>query len=251
MQLQEACRLGDTKIVAQLLIEKKADINGQDQLGNTALHNAFYFKKPEIIEQLIEYPQIKVNIQNCMRMSPLHYSVIFSYEVTLLRRLLELKAEVNLQDEEGRTPSHLALMYNKQAIWTLLESRRVDIYVKDNTGKSLLQYTHAANDKYLIQEIKFKAGPSKADALSILLGTKQLKSSVYQFRQSELYDKQLWRVIFNYAGVPKTPSLPKDNGFTMAYLLSKLGAFLNPFKSNAMKKEENNKNQDGIVSKIP
>lgn len=221
--LHEACSRGDAEEVARLL-ERRADINSQEpRRGNTPLHVAICFRKSAVIERLIKHPQINLNIQNTSAgMSVLHYSVLYFPDPSLLKKLLDLKAEVNLQDNEWRTSCHFALfVYNTSLFSLLLDSRQVDVYVQDKTGMNLVQLAqHTLGEKderYLISDIKYKAGPSKAAAVSMLLGTKQPPSSVYLFKQNDLYDKQLWRIIFDFAGIPRTKQRTKETHDTWTW----------------------------------
>ena len=98
LALLEACKCGDLETVRSILNNSKADINQSDHLLWTGLHEA--------------------SIHNCQ----------FS-EIT--KCLLENGAYVNLQDENGDTPLHGAVLFHAIENVKLLLEYKADITIKN------------------------------------------------------------------------------------------------------------------------
>ena len=104
-----AMMMGDTKMFSYLLQYGKVDMNGADELGNTALIYASTHK---------DY-------------------------LNGLRQLLMQGADVNKQNNKGQTPLMVAVQtQNKTAFQLLLQTERVDIAKKDVNGLTVVDYVN-------------------------------------------------------------------------------------------------------------
>ena len=103
--------------VAELLLDRGADVNAKNDLGQTPLYHA----DSEVAELLLDHGA-DVNAKNDFGQTPLHYAD--SEEAELL---LDRGADVNAKDDIGQTPLHrvVEILYvEKQVIqnddtWTL------------------------------------------------------------------------------------------------------------------------------------
>ena len=121
--LTSACKHGDLEIVQYLVLTCHANINLQDCDGNTALMNACLLVNTAVSEYLLrEVNEIDVNITNNYDDTALHYAVWRNKELdTKLdaacangdaaevdRLVLVCEYKINVQDNHGYTPLHLA-----------------------------------------------------------------------------------------------------------------------------------------------
>ena len=95
--LNWAAKNGQVNIAA-LLIEKGADVNVSDHLGNTPLHLGI--KYPAIMELLLQN-DAKVNAKNAFGNTPLHLSIRYK---TVVELLIENGADVNAKNVFNKTP---------------------------------------------------------------------------------------------------------------------------------------------------
>ncbi|KAJ8391559.1 hypothetical protein AAFF_G00088810 [Aldrovandia affinis] len=76
--------------------------------GDTILHLAIIHEEEEFSRQLIElFPKEVLDIQNNLYQTPLHLATYLDLP-ELVGRLLQNQASLDLQDQEGNTPLHLA-----------------------------------------------------------------------------------------------------------------------------------------------
>lgn len=81
----------------------------QDEDGDTPLHLAVIHAQHQAIDVIVSVApcQESLNIFNDLRQTPLHLAVI-TKQPTVVRRLLEAGANVDLRDRNGKTALHLA-----------------------------------------------------------------------------------------------------------------------------------------------
>ncbi len=127
------------------------DINSTDEYGRNALHEALYSYRSNTLDivKFLVGNGIDINKKNSYGVAPLHIAsrdlhmgygsvrvVVYGYEVGEL--LLSNSACINIQDNEGKTPLHLAILnHNICAVPRLLE-RDADLYIDDNDGNNPL-----------------------------------------------------------------------------------------------------------------
>ncbi|KAG5846347.1 hypothetical protein ANANG_G00113970 [Anguilla anguilla] len=76
--------------------------------GDTILHLAIIHEEEDFAHQLIElFPKDILDIQNNLYQTPLHLATYLN-SPSVVRRLVEREASLELQDQEGNTPLHLA-----------------------------------------------------------------------------------------------------------------------------------------------
>jgi ankyrin repeat protein len=107
--------IGGHKEIAELLIEKSADVNVKDGDGGTPLHHA---TNKEIAELLID-KVADVNAKNWEGLTPLHYAA-FTGRKEIAELLIAAGADVNVKDDNGNTPLDWAIGYKQTEIAALL-----------------------------------------------------------------------------------------------------------------------------------
>jgi ankyrin repeat protein len=104
-------------IVAQLLLERGADVNVPDDDNQTPLHLACYFGRVKVVQVLIN-AGANVDMKNDQGQSPLHVVSGGAYDsqedgISVARLLVKHGADVNAQDNNHATPSYFASHYGR------------------------------------------------------------------------------------------------------------------------------------------
>ena len=182
-------------VVASLL-ERKADINIVNSLGQTPLHVAVQREDGNMVALLLKNGadtqivnglghiplQVAINsrckLTVCLLLehnrdisfrdrigrTPLHWAVERGDD-GMVSLLLEKNADVNAVDAMRRTPLHLAARYNYEDIAMLLLERGADTFFHDEIGKTPLYWAHCQHEdgviKQLIREQRRAAGLMK------------------------------------------------------------------------------------------
>lgn len=119
--LHAAARYGHDDIV-RMLIEKRADVDAQDEEGRAPLHLAVKHNRHDTVELLIK-ERVNVNARNKQGCSPLH----LARRANTAELLIEAGAEVNARDNRKRTPLHHALVPPVGGGW---DSRLIGVLIE-------------------------------------------------------------------------------------------------------------------------
>ena len=142
-----ACKENKTEIV-QLLLKNKADVNIQDDEGDTALIIACENGYKDIVQLLLENKDTDINKQNIDGNTAL---IMACYNKDIVQLLLENKADLNIQNETGNT----ALIYTcnngyKDIVKLLLENK-ADVTIQNILGNTALFYAFEKDHKEIVQ----------------------------------------------------------------------------------------------------
>ncbi len=127
------------------LLEKGADINAVDTLGDTALVNTIYRNKPDIAKVLIDRG-IKTDTVNGRMNTPLHIAVEQG-SLEIVKLLIDKKVTVNAKNNLGQLPLHIAAAKGYGDIVALLLQNGSDVTVKDNTKHTPYYYADYFNNE--------------------------------------------------------------------------------------------------------
>ncbi|XP_077283110.1 uncharacterized protein LOC143909084 [Arctopsyche grandis] len=168
--------------LTKMLLEEGAEINARDNGSQTALHK-MKNASADLIDMLMNSGPDQINIFDVYGKSPLYYLANAKYEIILLiskfgdvklnkeghtffhlavanyeYRVVEniiqkfVKIDLNVRDNGGRTPLHLAAARGRVGIVALLVKKGADISAKDKCGNMPLQ---SAMEQNRIKIVKF------------------------------------------------------------------------------------------------
>jgi len=104
------------------------DVNVANAKGNTALILAAELQNSELVKQICKSQGVKINKQNNLGKSALHYAAGSNKtEVAII--LLEHEASVLVEDKEGYTPVHTACKYGREEVLQLMIKERSEVHV--------------------------------------------------------------------------------------------------------------------------
>ncbi|UKZ83099.1 hypothetical protein TrVFT333_010902 [Trichoderma virens FT-333] len=127
---------GDVELVRLL----KDDINLKDRFGWTCLHLAVIYKHENLCEYIAGDRETDLNMGDNDFRTPLHLAVE-SKSRTVLNVLLEARADVGAKAKDGSTPLHLAV---EQDLIQMLLRKGADINAVDIEGRTPLYRAAAA-----------------------------------------------------------------------------------------------------------
>ena len=113
------------------------DLNNADNDGKTLLHRASEKGFITVVEELIQYAIVKLNVQDKTGKTALHYALENGHWQVVKELLTDSKIDVNVQDKKGKTPLHYA--YNETVVRDLLRNGG-NLTIKDNDGKTPMDY---------------------------------------------------------------------------------------------------------------
>jgi len=128
----------DRADVVQLLLEKGVSLNCRNQDGQTAMDKAAYWGFTEVLQLLVEAGS-KIDIRNNNGETPLHRAAMWGH-VDAVKLLLQAKANANVFKNQRRwTPLHFASKHGKAAVVRALLEGKCDPSMKDSNDRTSLE----------------------------------------------------------------------------------------------------------------
>lgn len=123
--------------VERILLAGGAFVERQDDGGDTPLHRAIACDNREIVRVFLDHNSACVNMRGCDDKTPLHVASRGGYSYSI-RSLLEHGADPNACDAHGRTPLHEAAKRGKVKNVCMLLAAGADINAVDKDGATPL-----------------------------------------------------------------------------------------------------------------
>ncbi|XP_013414475.1 uncharacterized protein LOC106176565 [Lingula anatina] len=151
--LSHAAWEGD-EALTQSLLNNGADINFQDLMGRSALHEAAQQGHMNVVEVLLAAPETSLNLRDWRGSTPLHYACANDKADVVHKLVLQDSINVQLTDVTGRTPFLLALYSKaKEAVKTLIHHAigKINPRKMDKSRRSFLNFLHLLeSDDYIL-----------------------------------------------------------------------------------------------------
>lgn len=133
--------------ITQLILDNRADIESACTCGHLALHGAVFTRRADMVALLLSYRAGINAVETVHGRTPLHLatepkphdSMQHKGDVNIARMLIEHKAHLNIGDDKGSTPLHLATLQNDEPMVALLLQHGADAAKKNSDGLTPLQ----------------------------------------------------------------------------------------------------------------
>ena len=130
----QLCARGEVEGVVEAL-EGGVEVNTVDGIGRTGLMVAAVANREEVVEGLLAWPGVGVNLRNDWGLAALHWAAMYS-SAGMVRRLLEVP-EVESREQGGATPLLLAAKYGREEVARELEQEGADLEARDLQGRGM------------------------------------------------------------------------------------------------------------------
>ena len=114
------CVVSYNKKLLNALMGRNANVNIQDNDGQSALHIAVRINNVDFIEALLENDRVQIDAQDKYGMTPIMIASRYGY-AHVVRLLISKQCSVNLVDKKFRSALYIANKYNHIAISNMLK----------------------------------------------------------------------------------------------------------------------------------
>ena len=157
--LHLASKRGNMAIV-KMLVEAGAEVSATDNKGATCLTMAVQHWHTETVRYLVGLKDVDVNSAVDGDFTALHWAITETYgtvgegRAEMVQVLIDAGADVDTEDNTGRSPLHLASREGNMAIVKMLVEAGADVSATDNEGDTCLamaaQLGHTETVRYLV-----------------------------------------------------------------------------------------------------
>ena len=137
--------------IIKYILEKGADVNIQDENGNTAfLYAALYYQNPDILDLLIKYGADK-NAKNVLGANAAIIAV-YNNNIDILNKIINMGIDINCQNKNGWTALMSAVLdFRPIEIIQLLINNGADINIQNKTGKTVIEIAKEFNNNAFLK----------------------------------------------------------------------------------------------------
>ena len=151
--LHQACGGGYAELTEVLVAKYNLDPMSVDDYGDTPLHLAALYGKENAVNYLITKYNCPVDCRNKYGETPLHYACQKGHLIVV--EMLVSKDETLLlsANKDGNTPQHISAKFGMYAcVCILIKVYRAPIYIRNKSGKSVLDVAKDLVTKQIIKE---------------------------------------------------------------------------------------------------
>ncbi|CAC5401582.1 unnamed protein product [Mytilus coruscus] len=134
--LHTASYFGYANLV-KILLEYNSNANIRDEYKRTALHRAVEKENKEVVQIFLQSNH-DINLSDCYRGSALHIAILENYEDVVDLLLQFSRCDINLQNEELKTPLFIACEQGKQNLVKLLLEKTKTPDIPNDSGQTPL-----------------------------------------------------------------------------------------------------------------
>ena len=139
--------------LTEWLISEETDVNAKDEFGCTLLHDAVRTKKTDAINILLKHGA-DINAQDNNGNTPLFTAIRRSANSKVIDILLKHNADVNIANNAGQTPIFIAASRGHiNTVEKLIESG-ADVNIKDADGETPLTIVRSKQEEYIHEYMK-------------------------------------------------------------------------------------------------
>lgn len=142
--LHEAVRYGNLSI-AELLLKNGANVNAKDNLGKTPIMLIVPKERLVPTYDLLISHKADINQKDMFGDTLIHNATMMNVDSSILAKLIENGADVNVRNKEGVTPLEIAVQKQDVKTVKLLTANGADIHTKDTNGNSPLSLSMNAS----------------------------------------------------------------------------------------------------------
>jgi len=154
-----------------MLVAQRAELDAQDAAGRTALGYCAQKGHVTLLEELLKARADASGADATSKSTPLHHAVAF-YKIPVVEALLHHRADVNAKDDQGSTPLHKLRtaaghqVEDQADLAQLLIEGEANVDAQDNSGKTLAHFAAMQNIDGLLQVLlEARADPGPKDGL--------------------------------------------------------------------------------------
>lgn len=150
----DVARSGKLNDIKALMTINPDTINVKDKNGYDPLTLACYRGNTEVALFLAEHVK---DVNGTSRFGTPLMAAVFKNYNSIVKALLNNKANVNTADANGTTALHYAVINGNEIIVKYLVDAKADISLKDKRGKTALDYAITSNEEAIIKILKKKS----------------------------------------------------------------------------------------------
>jgi len=128
----------DRADVVELLLKKRVSLNCRNHDGQTAMDKAAYWGFTKILQLLVDAGS-KIDVVNNNGETPLHRAAMWGHDAAV-KLLLEANANPDMYKNQRRwTPLHFAAKHGKSAVVLALLEGKCDPHMRDSNGRTPME----------------------------------------------------------------------------------------------------------------